>query len=377
MAVDLESALHAGLCDEPSASRPAGIEIRLDLAPAGDLPVQPPAYDGRVEIHDRHIDGERRSTVELDSVGSSANRLEAVLLELHRSGKYPLPVSSTTVRPQSGEPIKITTLEMPHRVFDAWLRLSSAPEGEGGSFENSDQGRELSLAYADALDPLLETSAHDLLFGVWDSHRKGPRGQVRIGRSLTTSLIGLDPIEQAQFAARRDPLNIGEASDLPKGAKKLSEQGLSSIPPQKRIPYEPEPDQRIVGFNGGVAITEARYLGFLSFAGLRRLNFQRYDSEKVRIVLAALALRALTLRAAAGWDLRSRCSLVARGELRLRLVDSVGGGEGFVVSMDEAEQFLDRSVAATGVNDRGVHVQASPALDDLVDKSIASSDGSA
>lgn len=371
MPVDVQSALNEGLSNVPTADRPAGIEIRLDLEPAGGLPVQPPSYEGRLEIHDRHVDGERRATIELDSVGSSANRLEEVLLELHRAGHYPLPVSSTTIRPSEGEPITLTTLEMPHRSFDAWMRVS-LPEGvDDGTFENSDRGRELSLAHAGALDALLETSAHDLLLGVWDSHRKGPRGQVRVARSLTTTLLGLDPIEQAQFAARRDPLNLGEASDLPKGAKRLSEQGLSSIPPQKRIPFSPErAGERSESFNGGVAITEARYLGFLSFAGLRRLGFERYDAQRARAVLAALALRALTLRAASGWDLRARCSLVPRGPVQLTLVGAAGSREPFELTVAAAEQLLDEAVASAGIENRSVQLEASETLNGLVDKAV-------
>lgn len=357
MAFDLLAILREGLSDEPSAARPAGIEIRQDLVPAGDLPVQPPSYEGDLEIHDRHVDGERRSVIELDSVGSAANRLEEALLELYRAERYPLPVSSTTVEPASGEPITITTLEMPHRVFDAWLRLSAAEDGEHGKFEDSERGRELSLAHVHALDPLLETSAHDLLLGVWDSHRKGPHGQVRIGRSLTTSLIGLDPIEQERIAARRDPLNLGEASDLPKGAKRLSEQGLSSIPPQRD--------------RGGVAITEARYLGFLSFAALRRLGFERYDRVDVRVMLAALGLYALVLCCAAGWDLRARCALVAREDPQFALVGPKGRRESFTLTPVDAERLFGQAVKAVAVEDRSVHLHASAELNALVDHAIA------
>jgi CRISPR-associated protein Csb1 len=378
MAVDLLSALREGLSSMPSATRPAGIEIRQDLVPAGGLPVQPPSYEGRLEIHPRWIDGEQRTAIELDSVGSAANRLEEVLLDLHRADRYPLPVSSTTVRPVRGDPIVITTLEMPHRQFDAWLRLS-APEGaDDGRFDGSDRGLELSLAHAGALDPLLETSAHDLLFGAWDSHRKGPHGQVRIGRSLTTSLIGLDPLEQAVFAARRDPLNLGEASNLPRGARRLSEQGLSSIPPQQQIPYDAGrvekarrgEDKRPDGYRGGVAITEARYLGFLSFAALRRLGFERYDAVEVRVMLAALGLYALTLRAAAGWDLRARCALVPSDDMRFELIGPAGARESFALTADEARALFEAAVERVSVTDRSVQLDAGGTLNNLVDKAI-------
>lgn len=375
MSSDLLAILREGLSSEPSATRPSGIEVRQDLIPAGGLPVQPPAYEGRLEIHKRYIDGEAVPAIELDSVGSAANRLEEVLLDLYRAGRYPLPVSSTTVEPTGGDPITITTLEAPHRVFDAWIRLSV--NGDGGQpFEKSEQGTELSLAHAGALDPLLETSAHDLLFGVWDSHRKGPHGQVRIGRSLTTSLIGLEPIEQARFAARRDPLNLGDNSETAKGAKKLSERGLSSIPPQQHVPYDDERakngnDKKVDGFHGGVAITEARYLGFLSFASLRRLGFARYDAVEARVLLAALALYALALRSAAGWDLRARCALVPRDDMRFTIVGPGGLRDDIALSTDDAQQLFHDAVARVGIADRSVHLKAGATLNALVDKAVA------
>jgi CRISPR-associated protein Csb1 len=367
--VNLLEALNNGLSSDATKERAAGIEVNLSLDPAGGLPVQPPSYDGALEIHSRHVNGERREVIELDSVGSSANRLEDALLELHRAGDYPLPVSTTTVEPKTGPAVTISTLEMPHRVFDAWLRLSDADDGDT-KFEDSALGQELSLAHESALDPLLETSAHDLLFGAWDSHRKGPHGQVRLGRSLTTTLIGLDPIPQAQFAARRDPLNLGEASDLPKGAKKLSEQGLSSIPPQKRTP-SPEPGERSEGRNGGVSITEARYLGFLSFAALRRLGFERYEPTEVRALLAALGLYALALRANAGWDLRARCALIPRGQLELKLIEQGGHAAAFALTADDARAAFEEAVNRVGIKDRSVQLSAGPTLNTLVDKAVA------
>ncbi len=374
MTLDLMSALRKGVASEPLTERPAGIEFRQDLEPAGGLPVQPPSYEGRLEIHERHIDGELRKTIELDSVGSAANRIEDVLLELHRNGDYPLPVSDTTVPIPDGGPVKITTLEAPHRLFDAWLRLS-ASEDDSGTFEASEHGLELSRAHLKALDPILETSAHDLLFGAWDSHRKGPHGQLRIARALTSSLIGLDPTEQAQFAARRDPLNLGDGSESKggKGGKRLSEQGLTSLPPQRSIPYEEDDKGRRRGFGGrvvdnrgGVSITTARYLGYLSFPALRRLGFTRYAPVEVRVLLATLTLYAVALRCAEGWDLRARCTLTASRPLDLRLVGADGTREPIELSLDDAERLFQEQVEAVGIEDRSVHLEASDELKKLV-----------
>ena len=71
--------LREGLADKPSTHRPMGLEFRQDLSPAAGAPVQPPSYQGDLEIHKRHVDGEIRDAVELDSVGSSANRIEELL----------------------------------------------------------------------------------------------------------------------------------------------------------------------------------------------------------------------------------------------------------------------------------------------------------
>lgn len=365
MSEDILATLKSGLTSAPVGARPSGIEMKLRLLPAADLPVQPPSYEGRLEIHERHVGGEVRRVVELDSVGSSANRLEEGLLDMYRAGTYPLPVSSTTISPEGGSPIELTTLATPHRMYDAWLRLSDAPGGETGTFESSELGLELSMAHPGALDPLLETSAHDLLFGSWDSHRKGPHGQVRVARSISSTVIGLDPIEQARFAARVDPLNLGEASDLPKGAKRLSEQGLSSIPPQIVRPDDPD-----LG-HGDVSITSASFTAFLSFAALRRLGFERYEPVDARVALAALGLHAVLLRAASGWSLRSRCLLVPDQELELSLVGATGGRSELALTLDASEQLLNDAVAQVGVKDRSVHLQAGDTLNKMVSQATS------
>lgn len=94
--------LRAGLSDEPGTARPAGIEIRQELAPAAGAPVSPPSYEGDLEIHERHVDGDVRMVIELDSVGSSANRIEEALLVEHREGRYPLPLITTTIETKEG-----------------------------------------------------------------------------------------------------------------------------------------------------------------------------------------------------------------------------------------------------------------------------------
>lgn len=350
--------LREALSNEAGAGRPAAIELRQDLAAPHGQPVMPPSYEGPLEIHARHLDGEVRRVIELDSIGSSANRIEEGLLDEYRAGRYPLPVSSTTINAANGQTFVISTLEAPHRVFDAWIRLAT-PAGSDVAFEATDHGQELSLAHPGALDPIAETSAHDLLFGVWDSHRAGPGGQVRIARSFTSTVIGLDPQEVVTTAARRDPLNLGEAKDVkaPRGMR-LSEQGLSSIPPQRRRP--------------GVSISEARFLGFLSFAALRRLRFEGYHDADVRVVLAALCLHGLRLRETAGWHLRSECDLVPTSDMRLELVHTGGQQcEPVSLALDDSRELLAEAAERAGVKDRSVHLVGGPHLTPLIDRALA------
>lgn len=351
--------LRAGLSATPAAHRPAGIEVRQELAPAAGAPVSPPSYQGELEIHARHVDGQVRDVIELDSVGSSANRIEEALLVEHDAGRYPLPLTSTAIE-SGGQRFEITTLEAPHRLFDAWIRLSSLP-GEEQSFEQSARGHELSLAHPSSLDPILEASSHDLLFGAWDSHRTGPSGQVRIARSFVSTVLGFDPMEVRTRAARTDPLNLGEAAQL-KGpnVKKLSAQGLSSLPPQERRP--------------GVSISAARFVGFLSFASLRRLRFTRYDDTDVRVALAALCLHGLMLRESAGWSLRSECDLVPTSDLVLSIVR--GGGaepESLVLAIEDTRALLDEAVSKAAIADRGLRLVGGPTLMPLVERALAAS----
>jgi len=348
--------LKEGLDSKPAANRPAGIEIRQALRPAAGMTVKPPSYEGSLEVPPRQLDGEVRNVIELDSVGSSANRIEDALIDLFDAGEYPLPVATTTIDPGDGQPpIEISTLAAPHRTFDGWLRLSENEDGV--KFEDTEQGQDLTLAHMKRLDAILETSAHDLLFGTWDSHRTGAHGQLRVARSLTTTLIGLDPEVQQPIAARRDPLNLGEASDLPKGAKKLSEQGLSSIPPQRT--------------KETVSISSALFQGYLSFPSLRRLGFERYDATEVRIMLALLGLYGLLLRNDQGWDIRSGAAFVPEGPMEFRLARPDGSQEALDLDPAVVREELDAAVARVGIKDREIRLKAGKTLNELVANSIS------
>ena len=141
---------------------------------------------------------------------------------------------------------------------------------------------------------------------------------------------------------------------------KLSEQGLSSIPPQRRRP--------------GVSISEARFLGFLSFAALRRLRFERYDNADVRILLAALCLHGLRLRETAGWHLRSECDLVPSSDMCFELLRTGGQQrEQFTLTLDESRALLTEAAKQAGIKNRGVDLVGGPHLTPIVKKALEAS----
>lgn len=369
----------------PSLDKPSGIEIMQKLLPTEGVTVAPPTYDDPLELHKRLVDGKVKTVIELDSVGSSANRIEEVFQQLYEAegsaSKYPLPVSSTTVT-ADGLERKITTLEMPHRLFDAWLRNSET--ADGSIFEESPQGIEIIRADNNKLDSILEASAHDLLFGSWDAHRTGPNGQVRIARSLSTTVIGILPEDATPegdialtnrgasrstdsfdfthkvLAARVDPFNLAQDSEAAKNKeqKKLSEQGLSSIPPQRS------------GWR--VAIESGKFIGYLNFPSLRRLGFEKYDSEDVRVVLALLGLYGVVLRSSYGWDLRSNTRMKAAGPLEFKVTYGDGRTEDLNVPVADLEAMLNEAIKKAGIQDRSANLNAGSTLNKLVSDAIAS-----
>ena len=120
------------------------------LQPAGGRgdKIFPPTYPGdgqnsppRHVFETRRINGDDTRCVLIDSVQSQANRLEEALLAAAREGRISLPrivvdFAGTDVA-DIGE---ISSLDAPHRVFDAILRDSDL---DGSPFRDTQTGRRL------------------------------------------------------------------------------------------------------------------------------------------------------------------------------------------------------------------------------------------
>ena len=198
----------------------AAVRLRVKLQPASGTgtKVFPPTYAGGIYATEKRlIDGQPVECVLLDSVQSQANRMEQALLQAYRDGKMKFPLISVAFSdfPDIGE---ITTLDAPHRVFDAILRDSvlnkkpfRAQLKQGGERDRSvisDEGKAIADANSRNATSLLELCPAALVFGAWDS--TGAAGGLgnKFARALASEIVGVQAVYGVRTASRLDPLGI-------------------------------------------------------------------------------------------------------------------------------------------------------------------------
>ncbi len=202
----------------------AAVRLRVKLQPAGGAgtKVFPPTYAGGVYAREKRlIDGQPVECVLLDSVQSQANRLEQVLLSAYRDGKIKFPLIAVQFPPDLpgvGDDNEVTTLDAPHRIFDAILRDSErdrkpfrAQLKAGGARDRSKispEGEAIALANARYATPLLELCPTALVFGAWDS--TGAAGGLgnKFARAIASEIVGVKAVYGVRTASRLDPLGI-------------------------------------------------------------------------------------------------------------------------------------------------------------------------
>jgi CRISPR-associated protein Csb1 len=278
--------------------------------------VQPPTYPSDERdpnakylmsprlVKDEQQQAGQRRTVVIDQAPSQANRVEEALRDAHDDGTLRIPMFEL-----HADGIRLTSLDFPHRYADAYIRDSLV---EGVRFDHSEIGKRLRSATAGDVRPLYEREPCSLLFGAWDSHRKGR--WPKFARLYTAEMFGLDPVLGRRMGGRLDPVNLtGRVDDSAKaengwqfvseGTKakgtKLSEIGHGHIAPNLTP--------------GGVTVAEVRRTASISLAGLERLKFgdaPRDAATLARATLAALALAGdrLAFGRPSVW-LRSGCDL--------------------------------------------------------------------
>lgn len=338
---------------------------------AGDT-VFPPTYPGKSRTDPpRHVYGARSetgtspsagdgvrpglvSTVIVDSVQSQANRLEEALQAAADDG-LSLPFVTVDFTGCDLDPLtRITSLQAPHRVYDAILRDSLL---DGKSFMESEAGSDLAKARLDNATSLLEMSPNALLFGAWHSQGQGGGLGAKFARAIVSEIVGVNvPVEDVpdratgeteprtkgrRTGSRVDPLGIRKevevfmtpktkewgmsASEAGKGAKpkKPSEINHGNVMPT----VEPL----------GVTFEYAEHRTVITFAGLRRLRFGSPErDDAARAFLVAIGLVAALEQDRRGYALRSRCDLVCDGRADFELVHADGGTEPVALDLDGA-----------------------------------------
>jgi CRISPR-associated protein Csb1 len=309
------------------------------------------------------MDGADIWCVLIDSVQSQANRLEESLMGAIRDGGVNIP---HVVVDFSGKDIagitEITSLEAPHRVYDAILRDSLF---KGVPFMKSDIGKRLATAKLEDASVVAEVSPTALLFGAWHSTGEGGGLGAKFARCLVSEVIGVDvPIDEIadtktgeiepRTAGRRtgsriDPLGVLRKVEVFKGANgwDVKKEGAGKNAKQVR-PSEINHGNIAPSVSAlGVTCDYLEHTLVLSFAGLRRLGFGPADRNAAgRTLLAALGLLAVAEQDARGYSLRSRCELVCDEKAPLELVHPDGTTDEIPFSRGSARDLYNQAFDA-------------------------------
>ncbi|MBV61580.1 MAG: type I-U CRISPR-associated protein Cas7 [Nevskiales bacterium] len=315
-----------------------------------ELPVYPPTYSGVPGYAIAKIDDNGGNVVVLDSVASSANRIERQFKEDERIKD--LHPQVTVVFKGEGGDYEYNVLDVGHRIADASVRASSLSGRIQKAFEAAMGGNHAEIA---RLCPAA------LLFGVWDSrvthHKKqramrseimardvspldGPKqyfATVHKDTGLDYGSLGVvndDPDATADGEAK-PAANSGEA----KGGKekKASAFGLANASPKTEAAKH----------RGGVLVKGGITWGMtLSMAMVRSYRgADANETEALQRYLLGLGVVAMTLPPREG--LRSGCDLVLNGreQMGVKTISVYGEEVPLNVTLDEAIQFTKDAAA--------------------------------
>lgn len=391
----------------------AAIRSRSRLQPAGGPgdKVFPPTYatgdkNLRYAVEQRRIDGRDVQCVLLDSVASQANRLEEALQRAWEESNLPFPVVAIDFRSSNdvADLDRISTLQAPHRIFDALLRDSV----EGSTlFRDTPLGKAITDATWKNATSLYQVCPTALVFGAWDS--TGPKGGLgtKFQRALVSEIVAIGAVTGSKTASRLDPTGIQANVAVFHHKDNPADYTIDPAEAQKTngkpIPFsrsgaegKGKPSSvnhsnvapTIDTFAGGITFDYAVQTTVLSLPALRRLRFQttvdgtRLDGEPrikaeqaARTALAALALVAVTGLRESGFDLRSRCTLVPEAPFALDLLPAESG-EPQVYNLTAAEARTLLAEAHSRANELGfgwtrepIKLQPAPKLAALIAKS--------
>jgi CRISPR-associated protein Csb1 len=309
----------------------------------------------------------------VDSVQSQANRLEEALLAAVREKAIELPYVTVDF---SGAELKglteITSLDAPHRVYDAILRDSAH---KGTPFPKSELGKRLAEAKPNNAAALLETSPTALLFGAWNSTGEGGGLGAKFPRALVSEIAAIgvsveettvvsrndrgdveEVVVEAANAGRRtgsriDPLGVLRKVEVYQGEGKSWDVDKAALGNKAKKVRPSEINHGNIAPSVqelGITCDYAEHVAVISFAGLRRLGFGGGEKDAVaRAYLAALGMLALAEQDARGYALRSRCDLVCDGKASpLERIQPDGSAQSIVLDRAAVRALYAEALAA-------------------------------
>ncbi len=356
-----------------AVAQDAALRRRQILQPVGGKgdKIFPPTYPEerrgqgpRHVFERRRVDGREAWCVLVDSVQSQANRRVEALLAAVREKAIALPyVTVDFSKAQLAGITEITSLDAPHRVYDAILRDSLYGKDP---FMKSELGMRLAWAKPQDASALLTTSPTALLFGAWHSTGEGGGLGAKFPRCLVSEIIAVDvPVEDGpadsrtgeievrtsgrRTGSRIDPLGVLRRVEVFKGQngwdtdKERAGKGAKAVRPSEINHGNIAPTVQPLG----VTCDHAEHTAVLSFAGLRRLGFGGGEKDAAgRALLAALGLVALAEQDARGYALRSRCDLVCEGRAPFELVHADGKTDPVDINQEAARALYRAALEA-------------------------------
>jgi len=352
----------------------AAVRLRVELQPVGGPGDKffPPTYEGGAYAEEHRVVGERDSkAVLVNSVPAEAARLEAALKQGIEANEVEFPTVALDVTGFG----RLLELDLPHRLFDAYLVHS---EVNGVAFWETEPGKEIHAFQRPNATGLYRHSPVTLLFGGWDTHAlddKSRSWRYRYPRALVSEIVAYDVSEPGTgTSSKGDPFNIsGTLYEGKKGGwtpNQAEARRASDKADAEFVKYQKTGQPSIVGLGqitpsfvnedgkpkpGGYTAREIRQIAVLSLPALRRLRFPEKPggannerrNQAGRVVLAALGVYALAQAHAEGFWLRSRCHLVANGTPDLEVVHADGSVEKMAVPTPKAAaEALKAAVAA-------------------------------
>ncbi|MBM9514720.1 type I-G CRISPR-associated RAMP protein Csb1/Cas7g [Desulfogranum marinum] len=300
----------------------------------------------------------KATAVQIDSVGSFANRIEAELAELEI-----LPQVKTQI---NGRELSIH--ELPHRAYDAILRDSTL---DGVPWRQSEIGQAVLRSNSLNATALYTYAPLTLLLGGWDSHGGDAGKGTKIARSVSCEIWGYDVQTVKHCTQRIDPLDITSSAEKhsiingileedPKG-KKPSELGHGDVPGSEAKGVFVEDIQ----FNGAISLTRLRRYHFPNANGL--INEAR--DAAARNVLTQLALIGIS-RTLDKLDLRSGCELYTADRIGVTISSD---GTKIPIVLPNSLENLEKAISEAESHDlcfskTPLSLMAGPALENIAVK---------